>query len=149
MAYQKLNFQPEQILEASQLNHMENGIAEATNTAEAAKTAIDEFLGGDTEIDTSNVFLATIGTTWTENPETGARIQTVTVEGMTETMSASIDVIYTGDDTSESYEAFVEAQNQFLQYITNGYAKPVDGGIYFCIFGEPNTVEIPIVIVLI
>jgi len=30
--------------------------------------------------------------------------------------------------------------------VTNGYAETVDGGVKFVIFGDPNTVSIPIVV---
>ena len=91
-------------------------------------------------------YLATIGTAWTENEETGVKSQTVNISGITADSTAKVDVAYTGDETSESYESYVAAQNEFLDYITNGYAETVDGGITFYIFGDANTVEIPIVV---
>lgn len=91
----------------------------------------------------------TIGTTWTENEDTGVKSQTVTISGMTADDTANVDVYYSGDGTSESYETFVEQQNQFLEFITNGYAETVEGGITFYIFGDAPTVSIPIVVEVI
>lgn len=92
------------------------------------------------------VYEATIGTTWTENSNTGVRMQNVVISGVTAAMTAKVDHAYTGDGSSDSYAAFVEAENQYLTFITNGYAETYDGGIKFIIFGDPNTVEIPIVV---
>lgn len=89
---------------------------------------------------------ATIGTTWTENTTTGVKTQTVSITGVTAANTAKVDACYTGNGTSDSYSTFVEQQNQFLEYITNGFAETVDGGIKFTIFGDPNTVNIPIVV---
>ena len=94
----------------------------------------------------SKVFTATIGTSWTENADTGAKSQKVTLSGVLATDTAKVDVAYTGNGSSESYAEFVEQQNQFLDYITNGYAETVSGGVTFYIFGEPNTVNIPIIV---
>ena len=38
------------------------------------------------------------------------------------------------------------AMRQYLTCITNGYAETHDGGITFYIFGDANTVSIPIVV---
>lgn len=92
------------------------------------------------------VYTATIGTIWTENTETGVRSQTVAINGVTANNTAKVDVVYSGNGTSASYAAFVAAKNQFLDYITNGYAETVAGGVKFNIFGDPNTVEIPIIV---
>lgn len=94
----------------------------------------------------SKVFTATIGTSWTENADTGAKSQKVTLSGVLATDTAKVDVAYTGNGSSESYAEFVEQQNQFLDYITNGYAETVSGGVTFYIFGDPNTVNIPIIV---
>ena len=98
--------------------------------------------------ETSSVktYTATIGTAWTEDETTGVKSQSVAIPGVLAKHTATVDHAYTGDKTSESYTAFVEAENQYLSYITNGYAETVDGGITFYIFGDPNTVEIPIVV---
>lgn len=92
------------------------------------------------------VYTATIGTTWEEDDATGVKTQNVAISGVTAAMTAKVDHVYTGDGTSEGYEAFVEAENQYLTFITNGYAETYDGGIRFHIFGDPNTVNIPIVV---
>lgn len=91
----------------------------------------------------------TIGTTWTENEDTGVKSQTVTISGMTADDTANVDVYYNGDGSADSYATFVEQQNQFLEFVTNGYAETVEGGITFYIFGDAPTVSIPIVVEVI
>ena len=70
----------------------------------------------------------------------------MSIAGVTAQNTANADHAYTGTGTAEDYAAFVEAENQFLDCITNGIAETVAGGIKFTIFGEANTVEIPIVV---
>lgn len=94
----------------------------------------------------ATVYEATIGTSWTEDSDTGVKTQTVAISGVTAANTAKVDHRYTGDGTSEGYAAFVEAENQYLTFITNGYAETVAGGIKFTIFGDANTVSIPIVV---
>lgn len=94
----------------------------------------------------AQIYTATISTTWIENDETGVSSQTVAIDGITAENTAQVDALYNGDGTSDGYAAYVEQQNQFLDYITNGYAETVNGGITFYIFGDANTVEIPIVV---
>ena len=98
------------------------------------------------EISSVKTFTATIGTTWTENENTGVKSQNVAIPGVLAKHTAKVDHDYTGDGTSDGYAAFVEAENQYLTYITNGYAETYDGGITFYIFGDAPTVEIPIVV---
>ena len=98
------------------------------------------------EISSVKTFTATIGTTWTENKDTGVKSQSVPITGVLAKHTAKVDHAYTGDGTSDGYAAFVEAENQYLTYITNGYAETYDGGITFYIFGDANTVSIPIVV---
>lgn len=98
------------------------------------------------EISSVKTFTATIGTTWTENEDTGVKSQSVAINGVLAKHTAKVDHAYTGDGTSDGYAAFVEAENQYLSFITNGYAETYDGGITFYIFGDANTVEIPIVV---
>ena len=93
-----------------------------------------------------SVYTATIGTTWTENEDTGVKSQNVAIPGVLAKHTAKVDHAYTGDGTSDGYAAFVEAENQYLTYITNGYAETYDGGITFYIFGDAPTVSIPIVV---
>ena len=97
------------------------------------------------EISAVKTYTATIGTTWTENEDTGVKSQNVAIDGVLAKHTAKVDHAYTGDGTSDGYAAFVEAENQYLTYITNGYAETYDGGIKFTIFGDANTVAIPIV----
>ena len=94
----------------------------------------------------AEVYTATIGTSWTENEDTGVKSQTVSIDGVTAEHTAKIDHLYTGNGSSESYATFVEEENQYLEFITNGYAETVTGGITFYIFGDVNTVNIPIVV---
>lgn len=91
-------------------------------------------------------YTATIGTSWTEDTATGAKYQTVSISGVTADMTAKVDTINTHDRTSDGYALYVEEQNQFLEFITNGDAETVDGGVKFYIYGEANAVEIPIVV---
>lgn len=98
------------------------------------------------EISAVHTYTGTIGTTWTEDTNTGVKTQTVSILGVTAAQTAKVDHAYTGSGTSADYEAFVTAENQFLKYITNGYAETVAGGIKFTIFGDANTVSIPIVV---
>lgn len=98
------------------------------------------------EISSVKTYTATIDTTWTEDSNTGVKTQTVTISGVTASQTAKVDHAYTGSGTSDDYAAFVEAENQYLTYITNGYAETVAGGIKFTIFGDANTVSIPIVV---
>lgn len=97
----------------------------------------------------SKKFYGTIGTTWNEDADTGAKIQEVSIPGVLETMDlGALDVIMTHERTSEGYAAFVEENNQFLTYITNGDAETygtdeTNGGVRFYIYGDAPTVEIP------
>lgn len=86
---------------------------------------------------------ATIGTSWTEDSDTGVKSQNVAVEGVTASNTATVDHVF-ADGTE--YADFVEAENQYLTYITNGYAETYDGGVTFHIFGDAPTVAIPIVV---
>ena len=96
-------------------------------------------------ISTPKTYTATIGTTWVADGTTGAMTQSVAIAGVTAQNTAIVDHAYTGTGTAEDYVAFIEAENQYLNCITNGYAETISGGIKFIIFGEANTVEIPIV----
>lgn len=98
------------------------------------------------EISSVKTYTATIGTTWTENEDTGVKSQSVPITGVLAKHTAKVDHAYTGDGTSDGYAVFVEAENQYLTYITNGYAETYDGGITFYIFGDAPTVSIPIVV---
>lgn len=98
------------------------------------------------EISSVKTYTATIGTTWTEDEDTGVKTQTVAINGVTASQTAKVDHAYTGSGTSDDYATFVEAENQYLTYITNGYAETVAGGIKFTIFGDANTVSIPIIV---
>ena len=91
----------------------------------------------------------TLGTSWTENEDTGVKSQTVSISGMTADDTANVDVYYNGDGSADSYATFVEQQNQFLEFVTNGYAETVEGGITFYIFGDAPTVSIPIIVEVI
>ena len=98
------------------------------------------------EISSVKTYTATIGTTWTEDSTTGVKTQNVAIPGVLASHTATVDHAYTGSGTSEDYAAFVEAENQYLTYITNGYAETYNGGVKFTIFGDANTVSIPIVV---
>lgn len=99
------------------------------------------------EISAVTIYEATIGTSWTEDSDTGVKYQTVSIDGITASNTAKIDHSSASvDGTSDGYAKFVEEENQYLTYITNGFAETVAGGIKFTIFGDPNTVNIPIVV---
>lgn len=92
-------------------------------------------------------YLATIGTEWTEDEETGVKYQIVSVPELTGADDEKPFVDHTDssiDGTSDGYALFVEEENEYLTYITNGRAESVQGGIRFEIFGDANTIEIPI-----
>lgn len=97
------------------------------------------------EISSVKTYTATIGTTWVEDSNTGVKTQRVAIAGVTAQNTALVDHVYTGAGTFDDYAAFVEAENQYLNCITNGYAETYNGGIKFTIFGDANTVSIPIV----
>lgn len=97
------------------------------------------------EISSVKTYTATIGTTWVKDENTGVKTQSVAIAGVTAQNTATVDHVYTGAGTSDDYAAFVEAENQYLNCITNGYAETYNGGIKFTIFGDANTVSIPIV----
>lgn len=94
------------------------------------------------DISSTKVYTGTIGTTWTENDD-GTKTQTVTITGIKATDTAIVDH---SQDNITDYEAFVTAENQYLTNITNGFAVTVANGIRFTIFGDANTVAIPIVV---
>lgn len=98
------------------------------------------------EISSVKTFVSVIGTSWTENEDTGVKSQNVAIEGVTADNTAKVDHAYTGNGTSQAYAQFVEEENQYLTYITNGYAETYNGGITFYIFGDAPTVAIPIVV---
>lgn len=114
--------------------------AKISQDGEDITDKVKELMGGGT------FYTATIGTTWSEDSTTGAKYQEVAISGIKSTDGAQIDHVFTGSDTSNDYAAFVEAENQYLTYITNGYAETIDGAIKFVIFGDAPTVEIPIVV---
>ena len=89
------------------------------------------------------VHTATIGTAWTLDTTTGVRSQSIAIEGVTADNTATVDHVFT---EGTEYADFVEAENQYLNYITNGYAETYDGGVMFHIFGDAPTVEIPIIV---
>lgn len=98
------------------------------------------------EISAVKTYTATIGTTWTEDEDTGVKTQNVAISGVLASHTATIDHVYTGSGTSDDYAAFVEAENQYLTYITNGYAETYTGGVKITIFGDAPTVSIPIIV---
>ena len=94
----------------------------------------------------SKIIYATIGTNWTEDATTGVKSQSIAIDGVLASHTAKVDHVYSGDSSAESYTTFVEEETQFLDYITNGFAKTYDGGITFYIFDAANTVNIPIIV---
>jgi len=112
----------------------------ASDVGAAASDHTHDNLGGST------FYEATIGTNWTENEDTGVKSQTIQITGVTASKNAHVEPRYTGDGTSDGYATFVEQKNQFFTCITNGYAETIDGGIAFHIFGDVNTMSIPVLV---
>lgn len=114
------------------------------NTSSSAHSDIRQLIANKKG---AQVYEVTIGTSWTENEDTGVKTQTVSISGVTASNTAKVDHSSASvDGTSDGYAKFVEEENQYLEFITNGYAETVAGGIKFTIFGDPNTVAIPIVV---
>ena len=114
-------------------------IADLHGASEAMAAAIED----QTQM---KVVYATIGTNWTEDTITGVKSQSIAIDGVLASHTAKMDHVYTGDGSAVSYTTYVEEETQFLNYITNGFAKTYDGGIALYIFGNANTVEIPIIV---
>lgn len=98
------------------------------------------------EFSAIKVYSATIGTEWAEDEETGVKTQLVAIEGVLASHTGKVDVVMTHERTSDGYALFVEEQNQFLEFITNGDSETVDGGVMLYIYGNANTVNIPIIV---
>lgn len=102
----------------------------------------------------SKTYTATIGTTWEDELDlmgrpTGAKTQTVLIDGINGDYTAFVD--HNPPIQIGRYNSFVEEENQFLTCITNGFAYTITnangtGGIKFTIFGDANTVSIPIIV---
>ena len=117
-----------------------------SSVANNAKTAADEAKAAAQNAG-STIYTATIGTSWTENEDTGVKIQTVAISGITANHTAKLDHSSASiNGTSDGYAQFVEEENQYLTCITNGYAETVAGGIKFYIFGDAPTIAIPIIV---
>lgn len=115
----------------------------AYDLASTAQTTANEAKAAATASG-SAIYTGTIGTTWTEDEETGVKSQQVAISGITAAQNAKLEHDTTSiDGTSDGYAAYVEEENQFLTCITNGYAETYDGGIVFHIFGDAPTVTIP------
>ena len=117
-----------------------------SSVANNAKTAADEAKAAAQNAG-STIYTATIGTSWTENEDTGVKSQTVAISGINASHTAKLDHSSASiNGTSDGYAQFVEEENQYLTCITNGYAETVAGGIKFYIFGDAPTIAIPIVV---
>ena len=88
-------------------------------------------------------YTATISTNWQEDSNTGVKSQRVPLADVTSANTAFVDHVF---QDGVGYETYVEAENQFIKYILNGYAETYDGGVAFYIFGDAPTVEIPIIV---
>ena len=143
--YNALNAEYDQLYPATKIknvNGLDTALQKKADLGEDGKVPESQL----PEISSVKTFISTIGTTWTENEDTGVKSQNVAIPGVLAKHTAKVDHDYTGDGTSDGYAAFVEAENQYLTYITNGYAETYDGGITFYIFGDAPTVSIPIVV---
>lgn len=126
-----LNGDPTEALHAATKQYVDNGMAD---------------LGGCT------VLYGTIGTNWIEDEETGAKYQMVTIEGAPDDIAdhdAIMDVVMTHTRDSDGYATFVEETNHYLDYITNGDGETVAGGVMIYVYGDVNTVDIPIKLVVV
>lgn len=97
-----------------------------------------------------NVFYATISTTWTDNGN-GTHTQDILIpdSGITANDTIQTDHVYTGDHSVESYATYVEADTQYFEHITNGIVETINGGIRLIVFDTVNTVEIPIIVIVV
>lgn len=87
---------------------------------------------------------------WTYYAELGIKEQIVPVANIISSNTARVDHANSSiDGTLNGYTRYVDEENEYLKYITNGYAETVNGGIKFVIFDEQNTIDIPIVIEVI
>ena len=116
--------------------------ANTTLEADTVQEAITEL----SERKGAAVYTATIGTNWTENADTGVKTQDVAIAGILASHNAKVDTLFNGADSLEDYGVYVAAQNQYLDFITNGHGKTYDGFIRFTIYGDANTVNIPIIV---
>ena len=72
------------------------------------------------KISSVKTYTATIGTTWTEDEDTGVKTQTVAINGVTASQTAKVDHAYTVSGTSVYFASFVEAVNKYLTYLNKG-----------------------------
>ena len=87
---------------------------------------------------------------WVDYPMIGTREQIVSIPSIMSTNTARVDHSNSSvDGTYEGYVKYVDEENEYLGYITNGYAETVDGGIKFVVFSNSNTIDIPIVVEVI
>lgn len=105
------------------------------------KTTTDQVIGLE-DISGVKVYTATISTSWTDQDD-GTKTQNVAIANVKATNTATVDHVFT---SGTEYADFVEAENQYLTNVTNGYAETYDGGVKFTIFGDAPTVAIPIIV---
>lgn len=91
----------------------------------------------------SKTFYANIGTSWIDDTDNNVKYQDIPIDGILESHTIIVDHAYIG---SEIYSVFKREDDEYIYYITNGFAKPYDGGIRFIIFGDVNTMVIPIIV---
>ena len=121
-------------------------MSNSKNTTVQQALALGRRLLGIVDAREQAYFSGTIGTSWTEDEGTGVKSQNVAIAGITAKNNVMVDHLYDKDGTSEGFAAFVEEENQYLEFITNGFAETFDGGIAFHIFGDAPTVSIPIIV---
>lgn len=127
---------------ADMIQRIKNDMAKKADLDEEGKILSSQLPG----ISAAKSYTATIGTEWVEDENTGIKSQTVYIDGITADHTAKVDHYYSGDGTPDSYSTFVEEENQYLDFITNGYAETVDGGIKFNIFRDAPTIIIPVIV---
>lgn len=96
-----------------------------------------------------SIFFKTIESdSWEEDEDTGLQKQFVAIDKIHETNNVIVSHSSKSIDT-DGYDLFMAEDDEYLNYITNGYARTCNGGINFYVFGEVNTMPIPIVVKVI
>lgn len=131
------------VITSSELSNTEIEDGFFIYTTDDNKLYLDKDGNRESLIENAVIYYGTIGTSWADDENAGTKTQTINIEGISTEHTGVLDIIY---KDGENYASFVEAQNQFLSYITNGYAETFNGGIIFTIFGDANTVEIPFIL---
>ena len=142
----------------SRVSAVETAASNAASAAAAAQTKANTNANNITSL-TSRVAAVegkvpivvdtTIGTSWTTDSTTGAKYQTITVTGATAARDARVGVRFASAKTAAGFTEYANQRNQFNQYICNGFAETGANTVTFWIFGDANTINIPITVEVI